>query len=263
MTPIRLRTPSPWQSWHRVLAALVHREMVMRFGIYRLGLLWALLEPAAHVAALLAVLGFATRSFMPTGDPVTFAFLGVCAYRMLRSGVERAAGALESSRALLSYRQVTPAALVIARSAVEQGTVLFVLVAGLCALSAYRGLAWPDPLQFVLTLLGLAVLILGVGLFLAVSIAFLPAIRKLVSFGMRALYLASGVLFPLSVLDARVSDVLVFNPLLQAVELLREATLGWPAHVGVSLSYLWACALVSVFFGLALMRVFRRELEPA
>lgn len=263
MNPVRLATPSAWQAWRRVIAALIVRETAMRFGVYRLGLAWAVLEPAAHVAVLLAVLGVAARTLMPTGDPVAFAFIGVCAYLTLRSGLERGAGALESARTLLSFRQVTPAALVIARSAVEQGTLLAVLVAGLLALGAWSGPAWPDPLQFALAWLALAALTLGLALVTAVAAAFMPALRKLLTFGLRGLYLVSGVFFPLSAVNAQTAELLAWNPLAQVIELAREAALGWPAHASTSLAYVWGWALVSVFAGLALMRVLRRELEPA
>ncbi|HAX2293506.1 TPA: ABC transporter permease, partial [Escherichia coli] len=38
--------------------ALFLRELRTRFGKYRLGYLWAVLEPAAHLLIMLAIFGF-------------------------------------------------------------------------------------------------------------------------------------------------------------------------------------------------------------
>lgn len=263
MTPVRLERPAAHQSWGRVLSALMFRELLMRFGVYRLGLLWALIEPAAHVGVLLFIFGSAARSVLPVEQVIPFAFIGVCAYLAFRSGVERAGGSLESSRALLSFRQVTPAAMVLARSLVEQLTLTAVLAGGLAILSASVGLPWANPSLFFAAFACLSLLVWGCGLMVAVAVSFFPSVRKVIGFAMRGLYLVSGVLFPLTVLPRQWAEVLSWNPLLQAIEMMREGVLGRASHPSVSLPFLALCAVASVFLGLALMRVLHRELEPA
>ncbi|HDR2511236.1 TPA: ABC transporter permease, partial [Enterobacter roggenkampii] len=45
--------------------ALFLREIKTRFGKYRLGYFWAILEPAAHLLVLLAIFGYIKNRTMP------------------------------------------------------------------------------------------------------------------------------------------------------------------------------------------------------
>ncbi len=48
-----------------VIKALFMREIKTRFGKYRLGYLWAVLEPAAHLMVLVGTLGYVMHKTMP------------------------------------------------------------------------------------------------------------------------------------------------------------------------------------------------------
>lgn len=63
----------PWRVQVRVISALVRRETRAHFGEYRLGYLWAIIEPGAHLGALMILFIYVLRRHIPVpGDPTLF-----------------------------------------------------------------------------------------------------------------------------------------------------------------------------------------------
>ena len=55
--PIRIKEQSPWKSQVLVIKALFKRELITRFGKYKLGAVWILLDPLLSVLFLGLILG--------------------------------------------------------------------------------------------------------------------------------------------------------------------------------------------------------------
>lgn len=90
--------------------ALFLREIKTRFGKYRLGYLWAVLEPAAHLLVLLTIFGFIMHRTMPDISFPVFLLNGLIPYFLFSNIATRSIGAIEANQGLFNYRPVGDAA---------------------------------------------------------------------------------------------------------------------------------------------------------
>jgi capsular polysaccharide transport system permease protein len=121
-----------------------------------------------------------------------------------------------------------------------------------------------DPLAVFEAFAALWVMGLSYGLVLSVVSELLPELDRLIGFVMMPVYLISGVIFPLNVIPEPYLSWLLLNPIAHGIEAARLAFAPhYHAVNGLNLSYLWACALVALFFGLALHRRFALRLRTS
>ncbi|HEN6956346.1 TPA: ABC transporter permease, partial [Escherichia coli] len=99
--------------------ALFLRELRTRFGKYRLGYLWAVLEPAAHLLIMLAIFGFFMHRTMPDISFPVFLINGIIPYFIFSNIATRSIGAIEANQGLFNYRPVRPIDTIIARAILE------------------------------------------------------------------------------------------------------------------------------------------------
>jgi capsular polysaccharide transport system permease protein len=245
-----------------VVWALVLRETRTRFGKNQLGYLWALFEPLLMIGTFYVLFTVAGRSPGAGMDVYTFVATGFVPYLMFRSTADRIAASIDSNRGLLFYPHVQPLDLVAARGALEMGTYLavFALLMGVHALF-HQQLVVDDVL---LVLLGFSLAWgLGVGLGLVFSAlgVISSAVDRTRGALLRPFFWASGIFFTANELPGGAREVLLYNPVLHAVELVRG---GW--FDDYTLRYAdplyvvkWIFALV--LLGLVLERVVRRRIE--
>ncbi|HHZ9506553.1 TPA: ABC transporter permease [Escherichia coli] len=235
--------------------ALFLREIKTRFGKYRLGYLWAILEPAAHLMILLAVFGFIMHRTMPDISFPVFLLNGIIPYFLFSNIAVRSVGAIAANQGLFNYRPVKPIDTIIARALLE--TVIYVAVYIL--LMTVVGLAGE---QFEITnLLSLActwfVLVIfscGIGMIFMVMGKTIPETEKFLPIFIKPLYFISCIMFPLHAIPKEYWPYLLWNPLVHVVELSRSSVVAGYVSQGVSLNYLALCSLVVFFMGLALYR---------
>ena len=242
-----------WQIQKAVCKALFIREVKTRFGGYRLGYLWALIEPLSHILVLSAL--FSTihdrADFYGTPFPVFFA-TGILAYFAFQKIVMTSLQSIKANEGLFGYRQVKPFDAIVVRTGLE----VLVNIATLCFL-VWLG-AWvfgyntfpADPLLACYALLLMFIFGTGVGFLTAVIGVMYEEWAKFVPHVMRPLYFLSGILFPLQAIPEKFHVYLLWNPLLHGVEQFRAAFLtGYPA-VKTSLSYVALWAILSLLAGL-------------
>ena len=118
-----------------------------------------------------------------------------------------------------------------------------------------------DPLAVIEAFFGLWLIGMGFGLVTSVASELVPELGRLIKLIMMPLYMLSGVIFPLSSVPLPYRDWLLLNPVAHGLEAVR---LGFAPYYhavpGLSISYIYAFALVSVFLGLALHRRFALRL---
>ena len=79
--PIKIKEQSPWKSQVLVIKALFKRELITRFGKYKLGAVWILLDPLLSVLFLGLILGpFLGRS---QGE-IPYIFFLLCGFMLLK-----------------------------------------------------------------------------------------------------------------------------------------------------------------------------------
>lgn len=254
---------SPWQVQRSVLFALILRELKARFGGRWLGAAWIVAEPLAHVLLMVLAFGVVRHRLVPGVDYVMFLVTGLLPFFMFRSLTLRLMGAVDANQGLFGYRQVKPLDALVSRAVLEVSlySVVYLLVLALMGLLGLRVL----PVQ-PLELMGLSAALLfggfGMGIALAVLTDDVPRVRSLVRVAVIALYLISGVVVPVQALPVGLHAWLVWNPVLHALELSRNAWFGtaYLPMAQASAAYLGGFALLSLAGALLLYRARRHRL---
>jgi capsular polysaccharide transport system permease protein len=111
------------------------------------------------------------------------------------------------------------------------------------------------PLRLIVVCALLSLLGGGIGMILCVGQLRFPELGKVVPLLTRPLFFISGLFFSLNDIPSQYHHYLLWNPILHAIELIRNACYpGYNAEL-VSIPYLGSIALGTVFFGLALYRL--------
>ncbi|WP_431296227.1 ABC transporter permease [Rahnella sp. PAMC 25559] len=243
------------------IKALFLRELKTRFGKFRLGYLWAVLEPAAHLLILFGIFGYVMHRTMPDISFPIFLINGIIPFFIFSSIATRAIGAIEANQGLFNYRPVKPIDTLIARTILETVVyaIVYVLLMTLLGLSG-EDFTFSNIIALVTAWFLLIVFSLGVGLIFMVAGKTFPETEKFLPIIIKPLYFISGVMLPLHAIPKEYWQYVLWNPILHAIELSRLAVVeGYDAD-GVSLSYLAICSLGTLFIGLALYRTRERAM---
>lgn len=249
-----LRQPA-WKVNARVVGALLMREMLTRYGRNNIGFLWLFVEPMLFVL-LITLFWKAFRSFHGSDIPiVAFAVTGYSALLLWRNTSARGIDALKSNRPLLYHRQVTILDVYYARFLLEimaVSTSFVVLSIGLYAMDWL--LAPEDAFQVLGGWLMLAWFGIGLGLTIAGLSEKFDVVGKLWSPLSWIMMPFSGVAFVADALPSGMREIVLWLPMLNALEFLREGWFGsfFAAHYDIP--YLIVVNMVLTFAGLSLAR---------
>lgn len=260
---IAMRKRSGFQIFQSVVFALLIRELKTRFGVWRLGYFWAILEPLLSIAALSLVVTFLRGRQPWYGIPVpVFVACGFLLFLYFRILSTQAANSISSNRGLFGYRQVKPFDTLASRAVLE--TLIFLGTMLCMALIGYwffgYNLKPDDPLKLIMVIILLIAFSFGLGLIFAVFGALNPELAKLLPVLNRPLLFISCVMYPFAAVPDRLKGWLIWNPLLHAIEEFRGAMfLDYPNH-DTSLLYLLQCSIVLMSFGLLIYTSQRHKL---
>ncbi|WP_026641321.1 MULTISPECIES: ABC transporter permease [Bordetella] len=247
------------QVFRAVVYALTLREMQGRFGRARMGAMWTLFEPIAHLVALTLIMVYIRGRTIPGIDYPVFLLVSLTPFLLYKNIALRMMLSMEANKALFAYKQIQPFSSFMGRVVVEcvLSTTVFIL--------AYLTLTWigmsttiAKPAEWVLMLfLGLFFAI-GLGLVLAAIATLMPESKFLIRLLFMPLYLISGVIIPPSSYPSTWLPILMLNPFMNVLELIRSNIFPYyrPAD-GTSLSYVLECTLVLLFLGMAAYRLLR------
>ncbi|MBU9818336.1 ABC transporter permease [Rahnella sp. BCC 1045] len=235
--------------------ALFLREIKTRFGKYRLGYLWAALEPSAHVLIMLAIFGYVMHRTMPDISFPVFLINGIIPFFLFSNISNRSIGAIEANQGLFNYRPVRPIDTMISRALLE--TLIYAIVYVL--LMTIVGLMGEifevtKVVTLILVWFFLIIFSCGIGLIFMVVGKTFPETEKFLPILIKPLYFFSCIMFSLHNLPKEYWPYLLWNPIVHVVELCRESVVPGYISEGVSLNYLALCALITFFIGLALYR---------
>ncbi|ELY2795611.1 ABC transporter permease [Cronobacter dublinensis] len=235
--------------------ALFLREIKTRFGKFRLGYGWALLEPLLHLAILLFVLDFVMERTLPDISFPVFLLSGIIPYFIFSHITGRSVNAIEANQGLFNYRPVKPVDTIIARTLLEAGIYIAVYLLLLAMLAMMGEIFTCSHLLTLFCVWGcLVIFSFGTGLiFMVISSAF-PEAEKFLPLLTRPLYFISCVMYSLNTIPQEYQHWVAWNPLVHVVELTRETLATSYESDGASLTYLAISTLVVLFTGLALYR---------
>lgn len=245
----------------RTIIALMLREMSTRYGRSPGGYVWALLEPLGAIIILGVGFSLLVRS-PPLGNSfILFYATGYLPFNFYAVISNSTARALNFSKPLLLYPRVTWVDAVTARFLLNSLTGFLVgaiLITGILTVSDTRTVLEMGP---ILTGVGLAFLLgWGIGLVNCAAFGMVPVWEMVWSIATRPLFIASGVFFTYESMPQAVQAILWYNPLIHIVALVRSGF--YPSYHPdyVNLTYVSVWVLVTMAFGLMLLRRYHREL---
>lgn len=253
--PSLLITLSVWR-------ALFLREALARLFSGRATWFWLVAEPVFSVAIMLFIFTVIRVRTVGGIDTMLWLMVGMLGFFMFRRTGTQAQNAISANRTLFTYRQVLPVDTALVRAALE--ALLMVAVAGVLLIGAAllgHSVVPANPLAVLEAFLGLWLAGLGFGLVTSVVIELVPELGKVLKLVMAPLMILSGVMIPISAVPQPYQGWLMLNPVAHGLEAAR---LGFAPYYHavpeLSVAYLYAFALVCIFFGLALYRRFATKL---
>ncbi|KKN09390.1 hypothetical protein LCGC14_1047080 [marine sediment metagenome] len=253
----RARTGLVAVSWRtaRTVIALMLREMGSTYGRSPGGYVWALLEPVGAILILALAFSLMLRAPSLGTSFILFYATGFLPFNVYSDIATKVGGALGYSKPLLAYPGVTWVDAVMARFLLNSLTGLTVfcllITSILIVVDAHTVIA----LGPILTGLSMAALLgLGVGLLNSVLKGLYPVWGRIWGIINRPLFLASGVFFTYEDMPPRAQEILIWNPLLHVVGLVRRGF--YPTYQAsyVSLTYGFGVAMIMVMLGMIFMR---------
>lgn len=238
-----------------VIHALLIRELKTRFGRYRLGMVWALLEPFLQILVFLGIFHFRGRSTVGGLELPIFLATGIAPFLYFRKIINQCMGAVSGNRNLLIYRQVRIFDPFLTRFLLEMGVSFIVLIA-LIAGSWWIGyeVEVVNTLRFIQVYLLLSLFAFGIGLSFGVFNTLYPEPGKLLPMLLRPLMFISGTFFSINEIPHNLQGLLLWNPLLHAFEMMRSCFSFYYDTSLVSLDYLALCTLISMTMGMLSLR---------
>lgn len=245
-----------------VWKALLLREATFRLFGTRAAWAWLLLEPLSHFAFLTVMFAVVRHRVVGGIDVSIWLMLGLVGYFTFRRTANQMGGAIDSNRALFTYRQVLPFDAIVVRGFLEG---LVMLVAFLIAVVVMALIGFdivPDhPLLLFGGFFGLWLFGAALGLLVAVGGEIAEETRPIVSMLMMPLYFISGVIFPISVVPPQYREIMMLNPIIHGVEAMRAGFATYyhaPENLDLGYLYLWAGILLAI--GLALYLRFAKTI---
>lgn len=252
---IRIKEQSAWRSQILVTKALLRRELVTRFGKYKLGALWILVDPLLSVIVLGLILGpFLGRT---TGE-IPYPFFLLCGFMllsMLTGTLNAGINAIPANQGLLVFRKVQPLDPFLARF-IFQFLTITAAITVFCSIAYWLGVSISlARIPEVLLCIGITwALGSGLGLHLGIACMKFNELEKVVQYIQRPLIFLSAVFYPIDTIPPEARQYLLYNPLVHTIEIFRMALFPNYHAEQVNLYYPASWALLSCAIGMTLYR---------
>jgi capsular polysaccharide transport system permease protein len=246
-----------WAAIH----ALFMREILTRFGHYRLGYLWVVLEPAMHVGFMLILFGAVIKHTIPGMSYSIFLIGGILPWFLFSNSAGRALGAVAGNKGLFHYRIIKPIDAIAARVALEAVIyfltfVFFALI--LALLGDYIDLNHIPIL--LLCWVGVVIYSFAISLIMMVVGSYSGDIEKVVGAVLRIMYFASGILYSVHAIPEKYQPYILWNPIVHVIEVMRFSLSPQYPIGHVSLLYFFVCTFILLGFGLLVYRARERAM---
>lgn len=247
----------------RVIAALFLRELLTRYGRHNIGFLWLFVEPMLFTVGVTA-LWYLIKANHASDLPIAvFALTGYSSVLMWRNMPSRCTGAINSNFSLMYHRNVKVIDIYAARLLLEIiGTTMSFVVLSLIFI--FIGLIQPpeDLLLVVLGWFSLAWFGAALGLLIGTFGEDYPLLEKLWHPMSYLLFPLSGAAFLVDSLPTAVQDIMLYVPMIHAVEMIRDGYFGSEFFAHYNVSYFLVFNAVLMLIALAQMQKVSRTVVP-
>ena len=243
-----------WRN-RNLLKQFTLRNVELRHKGSRLGLIWAVLNPLLMLALYVFVFGYIQRGHfgvLPNETRIDFAlgiFVGLTIFHFFSEVLATAPTVIMSNpnfvKKVVFPLEILPAASVGASLIHMLGSLTLALIGiAIIGPGLSAGIFW-----IPIILLPLVLLLLGLAWFFAAVGVFFRDIGQIVTLLTLGLMFASAVFYSAGSLPSTAWSILRFNPLLLAIELMRDATM-WNQPIRLlHLAYLMGVGSVAAIGG--------------
>lgn len=247
------------RTW-RAIWAITLRDLRSRYGDRRLGLFWAIVEPAMQVFLMSVVLTYLRgRTGMLGYNVAAFAAMGVMNLMLFTKIEQRVRQGIKGNTALLAFARVRPSDIYIAKFI---GEISFLLLVFFMMFSIFTMLGWigpPSEMHRVLAPVLLSSMLgFSIGLINASLIAIVPVWDKVWKLVARVNFFTCGVFFLASGMPPKVRDILYWQPLLHNNEWTRSGYYDTFESHFYDPTYTVLVTVGALFIGLVMERALRR-----
>lgn len=237
-----------------IVQALFFRELKTRFGKNkRLGYFWVIGEPMTHIIFFLIIFTMIRARSIPQVPVEMFLVTGFVPFFMFRNIVTQIMAGVQANLGLIAYKPVKPIHIFLARALLEICIYFTIFVIFMLGFGWFLELPIlpMNFLEVLVAFLGLAFLGFALGICLAFLDSEVEYAKIFITYGINILYFASAVLYPLWILPTHIVDFLIYNPVLQFLEMLRQNYfVGYPLTDGIDFVYPFSFAIILLFIGL-------------
>ncbi len=247
----------------RVLGALLMREIITRYGRHNVGFLWLFIEPMMFSIGITILWSFTgmSKGMIPVAG---FALTCYSAIVLWRNMVSRLANTSSANQGLLYHSQVSVMDLILSRAFLEAAGVTVSLIGLSFAFAALDLMSLPsDALKTAFAWFLLIWFVIAAGMIAAYAGETSEVFDRVWHVMMYLTLPFTGAFSMVSWLPPAVQEILLWSPMVHAVEMLREGYFGTGINAIYSISYLVTCNLCITLVGLILIRKIRRNLEES
>ena len=205
-----------------VIAALMHRDMRARFGGNKFGFLLSVLRPIGHLFVIMTIYYFAKRVAPLGTDSRVFFATGIAPYVLFSYPARQTILSIVAYKPLLYFPRVKIVDLIVATALAEVlGACVAAVVMLVGLISVGIDFDPADPAVFVSGLLSAVLFGISYGAIGSIAASFAPAVAFALNITMSVWYIVSGIIFFPDYMPLTVLQYLMYDPLLQIVELTR------------------------------------------
>lgn len=182
-----------------------------------------------------------------------FLVTGFVPFFMFRNIIQQIISGVQANLALIAYKPVKPIHVFIARALLEICIYFSIFIIFMVGFGWFLDLPIlpVNFLEVLIAFFGLALLGFAVGICLAFLSSELEYTQIFISYGINVFYFASAVLYPLWIMPNHIVELLLYNPVLQLLEMLRENYFpNYPLTNGINFIYPFSIAVILLFIGL-------------
>jgi capsular polysaccharide transport system permease protein len=246
---------------YAAIRALFLRELQTRFGHYRLGYLWAVLEPGLLVALKLLVFSSLFGRGMVGISYSLFIVAGMLPFFMFMRSATKSLGVVQSNKGLFSYRSVKPIDAVVARTLLELFLYFITFILFLIVLVFFGEKISLSHIPFLfLCWCVFYIFCFGFALVMAVLGDLSEELGKFISSIFVIMLFISGVMFSINSVPEEYHVYLLWNPVLHVLDFIRHAIAPEYPITYVSFEYLFRSAIIMLFIGLLAYRASEKRM---
>lgn len=247
----------------RVIWALLLREIITRYGRHNIGFLWVFVEPMMFTLAVTLLWAGLKLNHVSTLPITAFAVTGYSTILLWRNMPGRLIDSVKPNLSLMYHRQVKPIDVFLARLLLEfMGATISFIVLTLIFVSIEWMKLPEDLLKVMLGWLMLAWFGAGLAILLGALNEDYEIIEKLWHPFAYILMPLAGAGFIVDSLPKTGQEYVLYLPMINAVEYVREGFFGSAMVAHYNMAYMAACNSVLTLLGLAATAKISREVVP-